>query len=147
MSPYSKNVFKQLLKRKGGKCPDELKMFALTLNFYSPRAYNYVRKTFNRVLPHPRTLQKWYESVNCEPGFQKACFAVLAEKVVELKKQGKLCICSLQIDEMSIRSMIEWDGEKFVGYVLIYAIIINMHYIHIIFHLFSHHNFYFKCTI
>lgn len=39
--------------------PDELKKFALTLNFYSSKAYDYVRKSFNFSLPHPSTLRKW----------------------------------------------------------------------------------------
>ncbi|XP_065652228.1 THAP domain-containing protein 1-like isoform X2 [Hydra vulgaris] len=59
MPASTKTVFKQLLKSKCTKeYPMELKSFALTLNFYSPRAYSYVRKTFTKMLPHPRTLQK-----------------------------------------------------------------------------------------
>ena len=30
----------------------ELRAFTLTLHFYSPRAYKYVRKMFNTCLPH-----------------------------------------------------------------------------------------------
>src|SRR6218665_66231 len=33
--------------RQGISFPEELKAFALTLQFYSARAYNYVRKTFS----------------------------------------------------------------------------------------------------
>lgn len=32
-----------------------LRMFALTLQFYSTKAYNYVRETFDCALPHPST--------------------------------------------------------------------------------------------
>ncbi|XP_066987476.1 THAP domain-containing protein 1-like [Macrobrachium rosenbergii] len=35
----------------------ELRSFALTLNFYSPHAYRYVRKVFDTCLPHPRTIR------------------------------------------------------------------------------------------
>lgn len=42
--------------------------FALTLNFYSTKAYNYVRDKFNYSLPHPATLCKWQrESADAEP--------------------------------------------------------------------------------
>lgn len=37
-----------------------MRKFCLTLNFYSPRSYEYVRKVFNTCLPHPKTLAKWY---------------------------------------------------------------------------------------
>ena len=36
--------------------PAELRAFALTLQFYLARAYEYVRQTFNNCLPHPKTL-------------------------------------------------------------------------------------------
>lgn len=36
----------------------DLRKFALTLNFYSPKAYEFVRNEFNCVLPHSRTLGK-----------------------------------------------------------------------------------------
>ncbi|XP_030747938.1 uncharacterized protein LOC115876343 isoform X2 [Sitophilus oryzae] len=39
--------------------------FALTLHFYSPRAYNYVRQQYNKALPDTTTITKWYqESIN-----------------------------------------------------------------------------------
>ncbi|GFS18021.1 THAP domain-containing protein 9 [Elysia marginata] len=46
-------------KRKGqpAKYSPELRSFALTLHFYSPKAYAYVRKAFDTCLPHPRTLK------------------------------------------------------------------------------------------
>ncbi|XP_032671874.1 uncharacterized protein LOC116844465 [Odontomachus brunneus] len=47
----------------------ELRSFALTLNYYSPKAYNYVRNKFDCILPHPKTLYKWYTSINGTPGF------------------------------------------------------------------------------
>lgn len=40
----------------------------MSLHFFSCKACNYVRKQFNTVLPHPRTLSKWYSSVNANPG-------------------------------------------------------------------------------
>ena len=45
---------------KGCKYPPELKSFALTLQFYSSKAYEFVRKTFNLALPHQVQVRKWY---------------------------------------------------------------------------------------
>ena len=45
---------------KQGKCSPELKAFAMTLQFYSKKAYEYVRQTFDLALPHQRVLTKWY---------------------------------------------------------------------------------------
>lgn len=47
--------------------PADLKAFALTLNFYSAKAYNYVRDTFDCHLPSPRTIRNWYNCVDGSP--------------------------------------------------------------------------------
>ncbi|XP_017769046.1 PREDICTED: THAP domain-containing protein 1-like [Nicrophorus vespilloides] len=41
-----------------------VRSFAISLNFISPKAYKYVRNTFKSCLPHPRTLLRWYETIN-----------------------------------------------------------------------------------
>lgn len=46
----------------------ELKRFALTLHFYSPKAYNYVRESFLFNLPHEYTIRRWYSSVQSDTG-------------------------------------------------------------------------------
>lgn len=45
-----RNVTQKALTK--AKYPPHLRCFALTLHFYSPAAYNYVRKTFQLTLPH-----------------------------------------------------------------------------------------------
>lgn len=106
-----------IIKRKlsGKKVPysDELKKFAVTLQFYSSKAYTFVRKQFFDVLPHPRTLTKWYQGINGDPGFTKESFDILKLKVNE----NKIVISNLVIDEMSIKDKIEFDGKKFHGLV------------------------------
>ena len=99
---------------KGCKYSPQLKSFALTLQFYSAKAYDFVRKTFNLALPHPVQIRKWYTKVPAEPGFTKASFQALAQKK---KDAGKKVIGSLMIDEMAIRKHVSWDREKYRGYV------------------------------
>jgi DNA transposase THAP9 len=93
----------------------ELKAFALSLNFFSPKAYDYVRKTFNSCLPHSRTLSRWYKCIDGKAGFTEEAFIAL-KKAVELKSlHNQKLICNLAIDEIHIRPHVEPDGET--GYV------------------------------
>ncbi|KAG8176393.1 hypothetical protein JTE90_020178 [Oedothorax gibbosus] len=86
------------------KYPPELRRFALTLNFYSAKAYDYVTQTFQCNLPHPTTLRKWYKSINGSPGFTSEAFAALKENA----KEGKTKInCALMVDEMVIKNHVE----------------------------------------
>jgi hypothetical protein len=42
------------------KYDENVRKFSVTLHYYSPRAYKYVRKHFDNCLPHIRTLASWY---------------------------------------------------------------------------------------
>ncbi len=59
---------RQIAKKTNNPLPvsysPELRSFALTLHFYSPHAYRYVRKMFDTCLPHPRTIERWYQSID-----------------------------------------------------------------------------------
>lgn len=97
--------------------PSNLKAFALTLHFYSPKAYEYVRETFNCNLPHVSTLRRWYKCVNGAPGFTQEALTALKDKAEEAGKMNKTIHCGLIVDEMSIRHHIEWDTDHFSGYI------------------------------
>ncbi|KAH1006915.1 hypothetical protein HUJ05_007602 [Dendroctonus ponderosae] len=111
------NINKELIKRKLGKkikYSPELRKFAITLSFFSPKAYDYVRQVFDTCLPHRSTIGKWFKNVNGKPGFTKGSFEILKNHVQLSTKPTYL---SLIIDEMSIRKQVEWDGKKMYGYV------------------------------
>lgn len=82
----------------------ELRKFALTLHFYSPKAYNFVRNNFNSVLPHARTLSKWYSHVDADPGFTQESLNILTLKI---NNSVKPIYCALMIDEVAIRKHVE----------------------------------------
>lgn len=87
--------------------------FAITLHFLSPKAKkNFVTKTFNTALPHPKTVGRWYSSVNAEPGFSDEVFRALKEHSINAKNNP---ICALMLDCMAIRIKLEWDGQRFHG--------------------------------
>jgi len=49
------------------KYTDSMKQFALTLYFYSPKAYNFLRTIL--YLPHNATIRAWMANYDCEVGF------------------------------------------------------------------------------
>jgi hypothetical protein len=104
-------------KKYQRKYSKELRSFAITLQFYSSKAYNYVRKTFGLCLPHENVVRRWYQTVGAEAGFTRDAFETLKKKVEEEKNQNKSVIVNLTFDEVSIKKKIEWTGTKFVGHV------------------------------
>lgn len=116
--PIKELISRKVSKSKGASLPKKyspsLRSFALTLHYYSPRAYEYVREKFNTCLPHSRTIKRWYQSLNGNAGFTTEAFKALKQKV---SISGERIIAGLIIDEMAIRQQVEWDGEKYHGYV------------------------------
>lgn len=77
----------------------------------------YVREKFNKSLPHPSTISKWYQNIDGLPGFTKESLNAIEHKVHENQEKDKNTFVNLVMDEMSIRKKIEWVGDKFVGFV------------------------------
>lgn len=98
----------------GRRYTDDIKEFSLTLYFYSPKAYEYVRSIL--PLPNPSLIRKWSSSVNCEPGFLDEAFESLKADVKEKPERKD---CSLIIDAMSIRkqTLLELNKERYSGFV------------------------------
>lgn len=100
---------------------ENLRKFALTLHYYSPRAYKYVRQKFDNHLPHKSTIQKWYANTNVsgEPGICKQSFEILTARANQLKGEGIDPMCSLIFDEMAIRKLLKWSHaqKKFIGQI------------------------------
>lgn len=87
---------------------EEIRKFALTLHFLSPKAYNFVRRTYSSCLPNPRTLSRWYQNVNIEPGFCTEAFNALK---VKAQTSEMPVICAMVLDEMAIRKSLCWDPQ------------------------------------
>lgn len=112
-----REIVKRMLQEErseGNKYPEELRRFALTLNFLSSKAYEYVRNKFENALPHPSTLKKWYSHINGEPGIcQEALMAI--KNLISTQQEN--AVAALIFDEMSIRRQIEFDGKRNYGFV------------------------------
>lgn len=98
------------------KVPEDIRSFALTLQFYSTKAYNYVRNTFNLALPSLSTMRSWMSNLKCEPGYCQNSFQSLSVITTENKKLNKQTLCALIVDEMAIRKQIEFRAGRTWGY-------------------------------
>ncbi|KAL2092739.1 hypothetical protein ACEWY4_012537 [Coilia grayii] len=113
-----KHIMRMILEgRKTASYSEELRQFATTLHFYSPKAYDYVRKNFNNFLPHSQTIRQWYSSISADPGFTVASFTALKAHVEANKAQGRDTVCALTLDEMHLHAMTEYAGHQLHGYV------------------------------
>ena len=86
----------------------------MTLDFYSPRAHEYLRKVF--ALPHRHSLSEWTSSVDCEPGFFNDVYDHLKSKV-EANPHHSDCV--LICDAMSIAELLKYCHKlgDMIGYV------------------------------
>ena len=83
------------------KYSESLKSFAMTLNFYSPKAYNFVRKEFNNLLSN------WFSKYNGRPGFTM--------ESIEKMSTHSYFWC-LIIDEIHLKKELVYKNKKVYGY-------------------------------
>lgn len=116
---WNKNLLnRQIRKVKKLKVPNlyapELRRFALTLHYYSPRAYNYVRKKLNNCLPYTKTLSIWYTSMHGELGINSESLQIIKHRVENSSCQ---LIRALMFDEMAIRQHMDYSSGIICGFV------------------------------
>lgn len=106
----------------GASYSEKARQFCMSLHYYSPRAYQFVRESFENHLPHPKTIQSWYANsdINGEPGIQLDHMAKLKKIARNFEEQnGSKMLCSLVTDEMHIRTQVFWSLHDldYIGYV------------------------------
>lgn len=118
-----KQIVNGLIHRaKGGeKYPEHVRQFCITMNYHSPRAYEFLRESFDNHLPHTSTIRSWYANsdLNTLPSvINEQCLNILQRKVNEKSEKGEKLICGITFDEMNIRKHIQWSNKerKFTGY-------------------------------
>jgi len=101
--------------RRGRQFSGNQKQFAVTLHYYSPAAYHYVRRHF-KLLPCSRTIRSWLTSFDGSPGLTEQSFDTITEKVsVNSAYAWSYKLCALHVDEMEIKKQI--DVERSTGKV------------------------------
>lgn len=108
-------MLKQLNIQTSIRITLKLRSLALSLHFYSPAAYDYMRKTFQKCLPHLSIIRKWYSSVDGCPSFTSESLNVIHSKVAQMKLKNKNLVCGLVMDEMSIMEDVHFNGEPSTG--------------------------------
>lgn len=78
------DIIKNCLEGRPNAYNDATKSFATTLHFYSAKAYDFVRDTFNKCLPHPSTLRRWTSAIDGKPGFTAESFQVFSTVIFVL---------------------------------------------------------------
>ena len=83
----------------------------MSLHFYSPRAYEYVRKSLH--LPCSATILTWAAAIKCEAGFLADVIEHLQNTLQEDEKD-----CILLVDEITIKKEVLWDvkNKKVAGH-------------------------------
>ena len=116
---FKQLVFKSSKNSPPRQYPPEIRSFATTLQFYSLKGYEYVRKTFLKGLPHVSTIRKWYSNLDCAPGFSDQAFKALETQVENFSQKGKQLIVSLSIDDMSLKKLVNYNSKEkgYVGFV------------------------------
>lgn len=77
-----------------------------------------MRNSFDNRIPAPVTIQSWYanSNINCQPGILSYSLSVLQRKAAEYGAKNQKFIGGLLFDEMAIYKMVQWMGNKMIGY-------------------------------
>jgi hypothetical protein len=72
LTPTLLQIFNRVQRQKDrpstAQYSPEIRVFASTLQFYSTRAYEYVREKFCKALPDVSTIRKWFSNIDGSPG-------------------------------------------------------------------------------
>ncbi len=103
-----KNVPQELFSGKAGgpdgMFSDEQRHFAITMHYYSPAAYEFLRKNI-LSMPSPRTIRGWLAQYDGKPGLQQQVFDTRGSHVTG--PQGwSYKLCAIHMDEMDIKKTI-----------------------------------------
>lgn len=69
------------------------------MHYHSPRAYEFVRETFNKNLPHAATIRSWYANsdLNTVPNvINKQCLSILQRKSAEMAEKCEKLVCGVR---------------------------------------------------
>lgn len=100
---------------RGRRYSIEMKKFATTLHYYSPRAYDYVSSLF--AMPSVQSIRQWLRVVGGWPGFTAEVLTALKEQ--HKKDTPRERLCSILLDGMSIKKACELDlsSGRLIGFV------------------------------
>ena len=107
-----KRIILQKRKKNQGAYSPELSSFGMTLKYYSSKAYRL-------GLPSPSVIRPWYSKIEGDPTFINPTFSALAAKVSASKQTGEKVICSLMLDEMSLKNTLSGMARNTRGLLIL----------------------------
>ncbi|CAG4944169.1 unnamed protein product [Colias eurytheme] len=122
------NICKEFKKKsknpQGVRYSDEVKSFALTLHFYSAKAYEFIKQY--ATLPHVETLRRSLASFNCNVGFLSEVLEYLKLQV-QVPEKSYLKNVALIFDGMALKQDLIYDQklDKVFGYVDLGKIVVS----------------------
>lgn len=99
---------------------EDVRSFCLTLHYYSPRAYNYLRSKFKNNIPSISAMRNWYSTIKATPGFTDIAFESLRKMSEDYEaKHNKKLLCNVMADDMAIRRHSQYNPStmKFDGFI------------------------------
>ncbi|KAE9544229.1 hypothetical protein AGLY_001408 [Aphis glycines] len=102
-------------KNKGRRYTDEFKQFALTIWFFGPKVYRFLK--FAWCLPTIRTLQKVSERWEINTGFNNFVFEVLKLNLKHMSDESKQCViigCVIWSTIVLFRIEVQFPFNKFI---------------------------------
>lgn len=86
----------------------------MQIRFLSQRTYEYIRKVFDKNLPGASTIRAWYANSDFSscPGINVKALQCLENEVAAMRSMESELVCSMSVDEMSIRRNIQWSQSK-----------------------------------
>ena len=114
------NLFSNQLKQAQGKSvyvqlyEHEVKQFAMTLHYYSSKAYDFVHKVL--LLPHPSSIRAWGASIDCNPGYFTDVVTLIGTTA---QKKPWMSEVVLVVDAISLHKGTMWDpiSKRYFGKV------------------------------
>ena len=97
---YKKKDIGESKQRNFSYSADIMK-WAITLQGYSSKGYNFVRDTFAKCIPSKKTISRHLSKLDANPGIRNSPFWLIRQKVEENK--NKLFL-SVAVDDISIRN-------------------------------------------
>ena len=92
------------LSKHAWQYTNELNFFAVTLHYYSLKAYEFTRKIL--ALPDPSNIRAWGASIHCEPGFLVEIMNLVGEHA---KTQPHMKDIALIVDGMALHKGTIWN--------------------------------------
>jgi hypothetical protein len=117
ISSYDNMPVRLFDHRQGTPFSDEQKHFATTMHFYSPAAYEFLRKQF-QTLPSPRTIRSWLSSYDGRPGLTEQSFETISN-AINGSQGWQYKLCCLHMDEMEMKKhVLDYDkrSKKMFGF-------------------------------